>query len=160
MQPQFLSFLYAHRRVLLEIREVLFAAILMAVLALTSSYLLQHQPSTNRKKLPSLLEGLMDCGPICFIPIVAQASGRIRTIHLQEGISVRQGDLLLQLDPREMQQELKALERLIHLMEVNLAKIPIIRHASLANLYRESRQVRLELDRLTIASPCDGQIVA
>ena len=161
MRSRLLSRLHPHRRFLLDVLDVLIAALFMTVLGLTASHFIpSKRPSTRPALLPTSAAGLMNCRPLCSIPVIAGAAGRIRTIHVHEGNLVRRGDVLLQLDTRELQEKISALQRRVHFTELGLTTNAALRHASLSNLYRELERTRLELNRLTIASPHDGQIIA
>ena len=161
MRSRLLSRLHPYRRFLLDLLDVLIAALFMTVLGLTASYFIQSKPSFTRPALlPTTAAGSMNCRPLCSIPVIAGAAGRIRTIHVHEGNLVRRGDVLLQLDTRELQEKINTLLRRIHFTELGLTTNADLRHASLSNLYRELERTRLELNRLTISSPHDGQIIA
>jgi len=64
------------------------------------------------------------------------------------------GDLLVQIDTRSLLLKKYALESLVHSAELQITN----GHAHLSRVYRELEQIRLDLDRLTITSPIDGQI--
>src|SRR5688500_12164606 len=89
------------------------------------------------------------------ISIVSGIAGRIRDIHIQAGAHVKAGTLLLQLDPHHLLAKKRSLETQIHYAELYRSAHP---HAGLAVLYADLEQTRLDLDRLTIASPVTGRI--
>jgi multidrug resistance efflux pump len=90
------------------------------------------------------------------VPVVIEVSGRIRDVHVSEGSTVHVGDVLVQLDNTELLLRKSFLESQIHSAELHAAEL----HLDLLNLYRELRQLQMDLDRLTITSPTDGEIVS
>jgi multidrug resistance efflux pump len=57
------------------------------------------------------------------IQIATEAGGRIRDIRVKEGMLVRQGDALLQLDERDLQLKRSGLEARIHFTELRLSDL-------------------------------------
>jgi multidrug resistance efflux pump len=55
------------------------------------------------------------------VRVVSEAGGQILSIHLEEGASIRRGDILVQLDTREIQLKERSLEAGIHFVELRLA---------------------------------------
>jgi multidrug resistance efflux pump len=80
------------------------------------------------------------------VPIVAEVAGHIKSIHVDHGTRVRTGDVLVQLDTRNLLLKRNSLEARIF-------------QSDTPELYRQLEDTRLELDRLTITSPADGQII-
>ncbi len=89
------------------------------------------------------------------VRIVAEAGGRVRTLYVTTGQHVRTGDLILQFDTDDLLSEGQELETRIHLAETH-QDYP----RDLTRLYVELQQNRLNLNRLTITSPIDGEIVS
>jgi ABC-type multidrug transport system fused ATPase/permease subunit len=90
------------------------------------------------------------------IPIMTDFGGRIFKVYVSESSTVRKGDPIIQLDDRDLLIQERSLESRIHWMELNAGKAS----SDLSRLYRKLLQVRLNLDRCTITSPSDGQIVS
>jgi multidrug resistance efflux pump len=103
--------------------------------------------------LPEPGEFRVQAGPV---PIVIEVGGRIRDVYVTEGSRVRVGDLVVQLDTHDLHFRKLALESQIHSAELHPAEA----HFDLMNLYSELRQLQMNMDRLTVASPCDGEIVS
>ena len=87
------------------------------------------------------------------IRIVSEVSGRIENVFVTEGSTVHLGDVLIQLDTRGLLLKKSTLESRIHFTEL---RTPL--RSDLAALYQELEQTRLDLNRLTITSPADGEI--
>ena len=156
---RYFLFFKAHRLFLLDVRDVVIAAALMALLSLSSYHYLRPQHPAARGAALQGSAGLMDCALPCMIPIIANAGGRIRSIDIYEGASVRQGDVLIQLETSELQERLATLRHRIHFMELEFDRDPSLRHASLAKLYGDLERTRLNLGQLTMTSPHEGQII-
>jgi hypothetical protein len=90
------------------------------------------------------------------IPIMTDFGGRILKVHVKESSGVHTGDPVIQLDNHDLLIQERALESRIHRAELHSAKAG----PDLSRLYRKLLQVRLNLDRCTITSPSDGQIVS
>lgn len=94
--------------------------------------------------------------------IIAEVGGRISQLYVHEGSKIHRGDILIQLDARDLLLRKAALERRIHFTELRLGDLGAntsIR-TELSSLYREFEQTRLDLSRLTITSPTDGKIIS
>jgi ABC-type multidrug transport system fused ATPase/permease subunit len=89
------------------------------------------------------------------IPIMTDFGGRILKVHVKESSGVHTGDPVIQLDNHALLIQERALESRMHRAEL-AAKAG----SDLSRLYRKLLQVRLNLDRCTITSPSDGQIVS
>jgi multidrug resistance efflux pump len=89
-----------------------------------------------------------------FVPVVIEAPGRIQNVYIEEAQQVRAGDLLVQFDERSLLVKKHALESEVHWAELRVADGRL----HLSGLYRELEQIRLDLGRLTITSPIDGQL--
>jgi len=57
------------------------------------------------------------------VRIISEVSGRIRHLYTKEGSSVREGDVLLQLDTRDLLLKQRTLESRIHYTELRLADL-------------------------------------
>src|SRR5881628_1772009 len=55
------------------------------------------------------------------VRLISEASGRIRRVFVKEGSTVREGDALVQLDPRELALKQRTIEDRIHYAELRLA---------------------------------------
>lgn len=89
-----------------------------------------------------------------FVPVVIEASGCVQNIYMKEAQEVHAGDLLLQFETRGLLLRKEVLELRVHEAELQASD----RRQILSSLYRELEQLRLDVDRLTITSPIDGQI--
>ena len=74
-----------------------------------------------------------------------EVTGRVKTVNMHEGSHVYRGDVLVQLETRQLLRKKHRLERLIHRAEH--------RRASTSPLYRELEQTRVAIGRHTITSP-------
>jgi multidrug resistance efflux pump len=88
------------------------------------------------------------------VPILIEVRGRIQKVYVKDASEVRAGDLLIQFDERSLLAKKHALESEVHWAELRVADS----RPHLSGLYRELEQIRLDLGRLTITSPIDGQI--
>lgn len=95
--------------------------------------------------------------------IIAGIGGRINRLYVHAGSRVHRGDILVQLDTHDLLLRKAALEKRIHLTELRVrepgANTRPFR-AGLFALYRELERTRLDLNRLTITSPADGEILS
>jgi multidrug resistance efflux pump len=89
------------------------------------------------------------------IPILSEVRGRVRKSYIAEGSAVHVGDPLVELDTEQLFRNKHALESRIHLVELGGAHA----HVDLAELYRELEAAQLELNRFTITSENDGEII-
>jgi len=89
-----------------------------------------------------------------FVPVLIDAPGRVQNVYIKEAQQVRAGDLLVQFGTRSLLLKKYALESQVHSAELRITN----GHAHLSGAYRELEQIRLDLGRLTITSPIDGQI--
>jgi len=80
-----------------------------------------------------------------------EVNGRVKSANIHEGSHVHRGDVLVQLETRQLLSRKHDLERRIHYAEDH--------HVTAANLYRELEQTRLAIGRHTITSPGEGQII-
>jgi multidrug resistance efflux pump len=91
-----------------------------------------------------------------FVPILIEVSGRVQNVYVKETTEVHAGDLLVQFDTRSLLLKKHALESQVHAAELRVTDA----RPHLPILYRELEQIRLDLGRLTITSPIDGQITS
>ena len=82
--------------------------------------------------------------------IVSEVTGRISAIHIQADSRVHTGDVLIQLDVRDLITTRDGLMARIDLAE--------LRQTDTSALYFELEQTKRDLSRLTITAPSDGQI--
>ena len=87
--------------------------------------------------------------------VVAETTGRIERILIREGATVHTGDLLVQLDMKNLLLKRRDIEARIHRAERSSDR----RRVGLSGLYRELQETQLDLGRLTITSPADGRLV-
>src|SRR5262249_58030834 len=80
--------------------------------------------------------------------------GRVQNVYINDRRDVRAGDLIVQFDTRSLLLKKYALEAQVHSAELRVNA----GHQLLFSFYRELEQIRLDLGRLTITSPIDGQI--
>jgi hypothetical protein len=85
-------------------------------------------------------------------PIVADITGDISAIYAHSGDIVHTGDVLIQLETRELQRNRRWLETRIHEAEQRIQ--------SSVTLYEQLHQNQLDIDRSTIASDRNGVIVS
>src|SRR5438128_461204 len=127
--------------------DALKAAVFLMTVGLTLFVFFQA-PSTSRFAAhPNPMVGL----PRIFQPIVIEVSGRVKSVNMDEGSHVHRGDVLVQLETRELLSKKHRLESLIHVAEHH--------HASTSKLYRELEQARVAIGRHTITSPGEGRIM-
>src|SRR5262249_34484093 len=81
--------------------------------------------------------------------------GLVQRVYVSEGSIVHVGDPILQLDTRYLLLKKLALESRIHAEELEP-----VDPGHLATLYRELERTQLDLGRLTVTSPVDGEIVS
>ncbi len=103
------------------------------------------------------------------IRIVTATRGRISELNAIEGGRVRKGDVLLQLDTRELDLNRRMLENRITIVQTRIANL---RHslaenividtlsAELVDLHHQLEKNRIDLEGYTIASPAAGVISA
>jgi multidrug resistance efflux pump len=127
--------------------DALIAAVTLTVVGLTLFVFFQAPRLSRVRAHPNQTTGL----PPLLRPIVVEVNGRIKTVNLREGSHVYRGDVLLQLETRELLMKKRTLETLIHLAEH--------RGASTSQLYRELEETRVAIGRHTITSPTEGRIV-
>jgi multidrug resistance efflux pump len=89
-----------------------------------------------------------------FVPILIEVPGRVQNVYVKEATKVHAGDLLVQFDTRSLLLKKRALESQVHAAELLVTD----GRPHLSGVYRELEQVRLDLGRLTVTSPIDGQI--
>src|SRR5437867_93163 len=102
------------------------------------------------------------------VRVISEASGRIRQVYIQEGSIARQvyDESRLALEQAEADHarlsakstELKQAQAEAHLRDMTAGATPL--RAELAALYYELEQTRLEIDRLSLTSPVDGQVTS
>jgi Biotin-lipoyl like len=114
-------------------------------LAASGYILTMHVP------LPDPGDFRFEGGPL---PIVIEGSGRVRDVYVTEGSRVRAGDVVVQLDTIDLRQRKSLLESQIHSAELHQADA----RTDLPTLYAELRQLEMDMDRLTVTSPSDGEI--
>ena len=127
--------------------DALIAAVTLTVVGLTLFVFFQAPRLSRVRAHPNQTAGL----PPLFQPIVVEVNGRVKTVNLREGAHVYRGDVLLQLENRELLLKKHKLERLIHFAEH--------RGTSTSQLYRELEETRVAIGRHTITSPIEGRIV-
>jgi multidrug resistance efflux pump len=127
--------------------DALIAAVTLTVVGLTLFVFFQAPRLSRVRAHPNQTTGL----PPLLRPVVVEVSGRIKTVNLREGSHVYRGDVLLQLETRELLMKKHKLERLIHFAEH--------RSTSTLKLYRELEETRVSIGRHTITSPSEGRIV-
>ena len=89
------------------------------------------------------------------VTVVIEIGGRVRDVYVSPGSGVRTGDVLVQLDTSELLLKKQIIESKIHSTEL----LHTSARFELPHLYRELRQLQMQMDRLTITSPTDGKIV-
>jgi multidrug resistance efflux pump len=89
------------------------------------------------------------------IPILSEVRGRIRKSYVAEGSTIQVGDPLVELDTEQLFRNKHAIESRIHFVELG----GINAHADLVKLYSELEATQLELNRFTITSEADGEII-
>jgi multidrug efflux pump subunit AcrA (membrane-fusion protein) len=112
-----------HNRPLLDARV---AAVLITILGLSCLPYIQVYPAFRSYVVAHLSRGI-DAGlpprlfsvPLCLI--VTDVSGRIQYVYVEEGSTVRTGDLLIQLETRELLFKKRELETLIHTQPIATA---------------------------------------
>ncbi len=122
-----------------------YAAIVVA--ALSGVYLTEMSISVPPPTLVTFEETI--------VPIITEVSGQIQRIYITEGATVGIGDPLIQLDTRGLLLKKHALETRIHSAELDLAET----RPELLRLYTDLEQTQFDLDRLTITSPVDGEVM-
>ena len=123
------------------------AAVVLTIVGLTLFVFFQA-PSHSR--LPAHPYPTIGLPPI-FKAIVMEVNGRVKMVNMHDGSHVHRGDVLVQLETRELLLKKHRLERLIHFAEHH--------RASTAKLYRELEQTRMAIGRHTITSPGEGNII-
>lgn len=117
------------------------------ILLVISAYLvLQHAAVAAPDKL----------SPTGASPILSEATGQIERIYVTDGSRVHTGDPVIQLDTRHLLVRKHVVESLIHAAELGAADS----RYGLSGMYKELRQIQLELDRFTITSPVDGEVLS
>ena len=97
--------------------------------------------------------------------VSSEAGGRVSRILIREGSLVSVGDVLVQLETRGLLRKKMALESRIHSVEFQAqalqqgAPVDFMR-GELAALYQDLQQTSLDLGRMTITSPTDGQVAS
>jgi len=123
-----------------------FCILATVLLVAASTYIL-----TMGVSLPVPGDFRVQDGPVA---VVIEVSGRIRDVYVSDGSAVHVGDVLVQLDNTDLLLKKSVLESQIHLAELHADEL----HPDLSNLYRELRDLQMDMDRLTITSPIDGEI--
>jgi multidrug resistance efflux pump len=126
--------------------DALIAAVFLTIVGLTLFVFFQA-PSSSR--FTAHLNPMVRLPHI--FPIIVEIDGRVESSELHEGSQVYRGDVLVQLDTRELISKKRSLERLIHFAEDH--------HANTSKLYRELEQTRLDLVRHTISTPDAGRLI-
>ena len=88
------------------------------------------------------------------VKVTAEIGGRISSIHVWKGDFVHTGDILIQLDTRDLVLKKKSLESRIHFTELQPFR------NGLDALYRDLEETNVDLTRHTITSPSDGQVIS
>jgi hypothetical protein len=127
--------------------DALIAAVVLTIVGLTL-FIFFQAPSHSRFAAhlnPTL--GL----PHIFQPIVIEVNGTVKSANMNEGSHVHRGDVLVQLETRELLLKKHTLERMIHVAEHH--------HTRTARLYRELEETRVAIGRHTITSPGEGRML-
>jgi multidrug resistance efflux pump len=137
-------FLHLRSRLFLD---ALIAAVTLTIVGLTL-YIFFQAPSQPRYAAhPNPTFGL----PHIFQPIVIEVNGTVKSTNLNVGSHVHRGDVLIQLETRELLLKKHSLERMIHFAEHS--------RTSTTKLYRELEETRVAIGRHTITSPGEGRIL-
>jgi len=151
------------------------------------AYTAKQLAPVERRDIESKLVIYGDVTPAVQIDVKAEVGGRIRTIHVEAGDVVNKGDLLLEVDDTELQNEKKAAltevegariasektrrnyERARQLYDEKLISLEIFDNLKadldigLNNLTRSERRLEIVEERLSktrILSPASGTILA
>ena len=90
------------------------------------------------------------------VPVLVEVAGRLQNVCVAKGSLVHAGDVVIQLDTRDLLLKKNDLESQIHSAEVDGTDTP----SKLSSLYGELQHIQVDLGRLTITSPTDGKIVS
>jgi multidrug efflux system membrane fusion protein len=112
----------------------------------------------ERRDVPLYLEGLGSVTPINTVTIKSQVDGRIVNMPFQEGQIVHQGDLLVEIDPRPLQNALRRAEgqlardrAQLRNARLNLSRYKVLREQHLvAQQQVDDQQAQLEQYQGTI----------
>jgi multidrug resistance efflux pump len=137
-------FMHLRPRLLLD---ALIAAVTLTIVGLTLFVFVQVPSHSRFAAHPNPTFGL----PHIFQPIVIEVNGTVKSANLNEGSHAHRGDVLVQLETRELLLKKHTLERMIHFAEH--------RQTSTAKLYRELEETRVAIGRHTITSPGEGRIL-
>jgi multidrug resistance efflux pump len=85
------------------------------------------------------------------VRVTSETSGLVEGVYVEEGSRVRTGDVLIQFDTHDT-----LLRRCRIITRIDVAEL---RRADASGLYRELETVNLDLARMTITAPADGQVV-
>lgn len=138
-----LAFLLTHESTL---RAALLCGAAFILLAISAYLLLLHLAVAAPDKLP----------PTCASPILSEATGHIERIYVTDGSRVHTGDPVIQLDTRHLLVRKHVVEALIHAAELGATDS----RYGLSSMYKELQQIQLDLDRFTITSPVDGEVLS
>jgi hypothetical protein len=127
--------------------DALIAAVVLTIVGLTLFVFFQDPAHSRFAAHLNPTLGL----PRIFQPIVIEVNGTVKSANMNEGTHVHRGDVLVQLETRELLLKKHTLERMIHLAEHH--------QTSTAMLYRELEEIRLAIGRHTITSPGEGRIL-
>jgi multidrug resistance efflux pump len=99
------------------------------------------------------------------VRVSSEAGGRVSRILIREGSLVSVGDVLVQLETRGLLRKRRALESRIHSLEFQAQALQQgassdFMRGELAALYQDLQQTSLDLGRMTITSPTDGQVAS
>jgi multidrug efflux pump subunit AcrA (membrane-fusion protein) len=104
------------------------------------------------------------------IQVYSRIGGTIVRVFEREGSEVHTGDVLLQMDTRQLDSKKHSIVDRIHNAETRMQQLPgslsdsafsgrlDLLHRELLRLYQQLGETDLERERLTIASPADGII--
>ncbi len=93
------------------------------------------------------------------IAIVSEAGGKVAAVYAREGMKVRLGDPLVQLDTSGLALRKQMLESRIHFTELRQsAAEDRLERAELTSLYGQLNELNKEIGNLTVTSPGDGRI--
>jgi multidrug resistance efflux pump len=89
------------------------------------------------------------------VAILSEVEGVVQDIYVTEGATVHAGDLIVQLDTRNLIRKKHFLESQIHFAELQTKGGRL----ELSRLYRDLQRTQLDLVQCTITSPTDGRIL-
>jgi multidrug resistance efflux pump len=85
------------------------------------------------------------------VRVTSETAGLVGAVYVEEGSSVRTGDVLIQIDTHDT-----LLRRFRIITRIDVAEL---RRADASGLYRELEAVNLDLARMTITAPANGRVI-